>query len=157
MLMRGIFGDWSLEGIIGAHSGGALNVVTGRDAVGNGRPDGQRPDAVPGVSPYLHGPNRLQFLNPAAFDTATVLAEKQFGNLGYDAVSGPGGFTWDAGVHKDWKIHESQAITFRFEMFNMMNHVVMGNPNTTTTSPTFGRITNGSSGRQLQFALRYSF
>jgi len=156
-LMRGILGNWSLEGIIGAHSGGALNVVTGRDAVGNGRSAGQRPDAVPGVSPYLHGSNRLQYLNPAAFDTATPLAEKRFGNLGYDTISGPGGFTWDAGVHKSWKIHENQALTFRFEMFNMMNHVVLGNPNTTTTSPTFGRITSGSSGRELQFALRYGF
>lgn len=157
MLMRSILGNWAMEGIIGAHSGGALNVVTGRDAVGNGRPDGQRPDAVQGVSPYLQGPNRLQFLNPAAFNTATPLAEKRFGNLGYDTISGPGGFTWDAGVHKGWQIHENQALTFRFEMFNMMNHVVLGNPNTTTTSPTFGRITNGSSGRELQFALRYSF
>lgn len=157
LLMRGILGNWSLEGILGAHSGGALNVVTGRDAVGNGRPDGQRPDTVPGISPYLHGSNRLQFLNPAAFDTTTVLAQKRFGNLGYDTVSGPGGFTWDTGVHKTWKIYENHALTFRFEMFNMMNHVVFGNPNTTTTSPTFGRITSGSSGRQLQFALRYSF
>jgi len=157
MLARGILGNWSLEGIVGASSGGSMNIVTGRDAVGNGQPSGQRPDSVPGVSPYLNGPNRLQYLNPAAFNTATPLAEKRFGTLGYDTIYGPGAFTWDAAVHKSWKVYEDQSLTFRFEMFNMLNHVVLNNPNGTTTSSTFGRITSGGNGRELQFALRYSF
>lgn len=156
-LARGLIGGWSLEGIIGASTGPALNIVTGEDAVGTGRSNGQRPDAVPGISAYANGANRLQFLNSAAFDTATPIAQKRYGNLGYDTVFGPGAFTWDASIHKTWKIHENQNLTFRFEMFNMLNHVVLGSPDTTTTSPTFGQITTGSDGRELQFALRYTF
>lgn len=156
-LARGILGGWSLQGIIGASTGPALNVITGVDQVGIGYCCNERPDAVPGVSPYEHGTNRLQFLNPAAFNTATVVADKSYGNVGYDSVIGPGAFTWDASLHKTWKIHETQELTFRFEMFNFLNHVVLGSPDTTTTDSTFGLITSGSAPRELQFALRYSF
>ena len=154
---RAILGNWSFVGILGASSGQALNVVTGVDSVGVGYTAGQRPDGVQGVSPYLNSSNPVVFLNPAAYDSATPKAQKRFGNLGYDTVRGPGAFTWDASLHKSWKIYENHELTFRCEAFNLLNHVVLGNPNTSTSSSTFGLITSGSDGRAFQFALRYGF
>jgi hypothetical protein len=154
---RGLLANWSLVGIVGASSGPALNVVTGTDQVGVGYSAGQRPDPVAGVSPYLNSSNPRLFLNPAAFDSATPKAQKRFGYLGFDTVRGPGAFTWDASVHKSWKIRENQELTFRLEMFNWLNHPVLGNPGTSTSSSTFGQINGSGSGRQLQLALRYSF
>jgi hypothetical protein len=159
-LARGILGGWSLTGIFTAFSGQSIGVGTGLDQVGYGIASG-RPDVVPGVSPYEHTANRLQFLNPAAFDTATPVAQERFGNAGYDSLYGPGGFGFDAGIHKSWKIYENQELTFRFEMFNALNHedfnVPWGSTNLSTTSGAFGLLQSGTPGRELQFALRYSF
>ena len=160
-LARGILGGWSLTGIFSAFSGPSLNIVTGLDQVGNGNGFADRPDVVPGVSPYAHTADRLQFLNPAAFDTATPVAQHRFGNCSYDSVYGPGGYTFDAGIRKSWKIREKHELGFRFEMFNALNHEVFqepwGSSNLTTTNGAFGLLQSGTPGRQLQFALRYSF
>jgi hypothetical protein len=158
---RAVLDGWSLAGIMGKASGGAQNIVTGRDAVGNGRPGGQRPDVVPGVSPYMSWPNPdLQFYNRAAWDAATTLREKRFGNAPYGPVHGPGSFTWDMGIRKSWQLHENHQLAFRLEMFNWLNHVVFSLPGgyqASLANATFGRITSGSNGREMQVALRYSF
>ena len=99
----------------------------------------------------------LQYLNRAAFDAATPLAQKRFGNLGYNAVIGPSQFTWDLGLHKSFLIHEQNRLTFRFEAFNWLNHPVFTLTNLSLSSATFGQITTSGLGRSLQLALKYNF
>jgi len=86
-----------------------------------------------------------------------IISYVLFGNLGFNALRGPGGFTWDAALHKQFKVTEKHSITLRLEAFNLLNHVVFSNPTATVTSPQFGLITSGSSGRAFQLAAKYMF
>ena len=52
---------------------------------------------------------------------------------------------------------ERQRITLRLEVFNVLNHVTFGNPNTTLNNTLFGLITSAGSPRAFQVALKYVF
>jgi hypothetical protein len=155
VIANAIAGGWSLDGIMQKRSGLPVNVLAGLDLVRNQRPAGDRPNLVPGVDPYQA--QGLQWLNKAAFDSQTPYNQKVYGNLGFNAVRGPGGFTWDAALHKRFKVTERNSITLRLEAFNLLNHIVFSNPVASVTSPQFGLITSGSSGRAFQLAAKYMF
>lgn len=156
-LGRGVLGGWSLDGIMNIRSGYPLNVLAGKDLVRNQRVAEDRPDIVPGVDPYVRNTNSLVWLNPAAFNALAPYNAQRYGNLAYNALFGPGGFTYDAAVHKSFNLKEKAQLTFRAEAFNVFNHVVFSNPNNSVASPLFGQITSGSGGRTLQLALKLSF
>ena len=121
-------------------------------------PDGQRPDAVSGQSPYLANSDRLLLLNSRAYDFDIVRTQRRYGSLGYNTVRGPGAFTWDASVNKWFTIREGHRLNFRFEMFNWMNHTVLANPSTNGADPNFGRVTGVAvDPRNIQFGLKYLF
>jgi len=156
--LRGLTGGWTLRAIVGWRSGIPFNVTSGGDFVGNGRSGGQRPDAVAGVDPYLSVGPGLMYLNPAAFSTVAVKAQKRFGDLGFDALWGPSQFTMDTGLHKTFDITERQHLTFRLEAFNTLNHQPFGNPVAALNNVQFGLFTGTSvSPRTLQLALKYAF
>jgi hypothetical protein len=105
----------------------------------------------------VNGPDRLLMYNRAAFDVTGVIAERRFGNLGFNTLRTPGAFWSDIALHKVFSLTERHRLQFRFELFNWMNHVVLGGAITNLADVNFGRITSGSDGRSLQFALKYSF
>jgi hypothetical protein len=157
---KAILGDWTVQGILGWRSGLPFNVTAGRDLVGNQRVTGQRPDVMPGVAPYAEGSDPLVYLNKAAFDISGPLAQQRFGNLGYNALYGPSGFTFDAALHKAFVVRERHRITFRVEAFNVLNHKVLGNPTSNFSSSNFGRILSTDRAvlsRGIQLALKYTF
>jgi carboxypeptidase family protein/TonB-dependent receptor-like protein len=86
------------------------------------------------------------------------------GNLGRDAITGPGFLDTDFSVTKNTKITERFNLQFRSEMFDIFNHPNLGNPVLSITSTAFGHIQStrfpqgdfGSS-RQIQFALKLLF
>ena len=156
-LTKAAFGGWTLQGILTARSGLPVNILAGRELYPNGRQDGQRPDIVYGVDPYVRNINSLVWLNSAAFDSSTPAAQRRFGSLGYNVFRGPAGLTYDAALHKVFSLTEMHRITFRFEMFNALNHPVLGNPVNSVANPNFGRITGANDGRNIQFALKYQF
>jgi hypothetical protein len=156
-LGRQILGGWAFQGILSWRSGLPIDVIAGRDLIGSGRSDANRPDLVTGVDPYLKNSDALTWLNPAAFDVATPTAQKRFGSVGYNAFRGPSGFTYDAALHKTFAITEGQRLNFRFELFNALNHKVLGNPVSNRGNANFGKIQSASGGRNIQFALKYQF
>ncbi len=61
-------------------------------------------------------------------------------------------------LQKSFFFTERVKMDFRWEMFNLLNRVVFGAPNSNITSGTFGRITNQfNSPRQMQFGLKVTF
>jgi hypothetical protein len=103
-----------------------------------------------------------QYLNPAA------LAENgtgTFGDLGRNAVDGPGTLEFDASASRIFSITERWKLEARAEGFNVINHTNFGTPTLGLNSSTFGRITSTQStgpgqlgtNRILQFALKLHF
>lgn len=157
---RQALGGWSFQGVVTMLGGQALNVLANKDLVRNGYTSGTRPDHVPNTSFYGSGDNGSGYpiwLNNAAFDVNTPYNAQRYGNLGFDAVRGPGYVNVDGSVIKHFPINETQRIEFRLEMFNILNHANLNNPNTTFGNPNFGLVTTRSDSRKIQLGLRYTF
>jgi outer membrane receptor protein involved in Fe transport len=80
-----------------------------------------------------------------------------FGNLGRNAIRGPGINNWDLSVIKRTKITESKIIEFRAEFFNVFNHAQFLNPDPTGGAATFGQVTSTRGPRLGQLALKFLF
>ena len=53
---------------------------------------------------------------------------------------------------------QKTRLEFRFEVFNIFNRTIWGNPDSTITSANFGRVTTlNNSPRQMQLGLRWEF
>ena len=204
-LASAIAGGWQLSGVFNVRSGLPVNVFVVRPDVVNVDPSGRitstsgvpaggasavintpgggasratrRPNLVPGVNPYLKDRNTLQWLNPAAFTTP---APGEYGNLGRNALRGPGFSQFDLALSKRTAFGERQSLEFRADFYNILNAVNFSNPPATlpnalpsvqpgqpfslSSAPGFGVITStvgrtvglGTS-RQIQLGLRYSF
>jgi hypothetical protein len=93
------------------------------------------------------------------------LPSNQYGDLGRNALVGPGAVNFDTSLFKDFSLTERQKVQFRAEFFNIFNHPQFSNPNAALNNvPFFGQTTSTVStiegfhtNRQIQFALRYSF
>ena len=62
----------------------------------------------------------------------------------------------DAVISKNWNVKEKVRIQYRFEVYNVFNHVRFGGPNTDPTSSSFGVVgkTQQNNARLVQMALK---
>ncbi|HUE52936.1 MAG TPA: TonB-dependent receptor [Terriglobales bacterium] len=84
------------------------------------------------------------------------------GNIQRNSFVGPRAFTSDLSIVKKIPVFERLNVQFRTDVFNLFNHPVYSNPNTTIdgTGTNDGKITSLQFGypmRQIQFALRFDF
>ncbi|MCX6596081.1 MAG: hypothetical protein NTV70_06915 [Acidobacteria bacterium] len=137
----------------------------------------RRPDLVPGVNPFIRDTNNMQWLNPAAF---AIPAAGSYGNLGRNALRGPGMYQLDFNVSRRMPMGESRALEFRCDFYNLLNHTNFASPPATlpnalpalqpgmpfsaATAPGFGVITSTigrniglGTARQIDLSLRFSF
>jgi hypothetical protein len=83
-----------------------------------------------------------------------------FGTVARNSFFGPGFFSFDAALSKNFKITERIGGQFRAELHNAFNHVNLGQPNATVDAPTAGQITGLAALAQMrkwQFGLRLNF
>jgi len=156
----GVFGKqvlsgWQVNGITDIRSGSPFNVTSNVDSNFDGNST-DRPDLVD--NPRLDtGRSRQELLsryfNTAAFRSAVGL----YGTAGRNLVYGPGAVNWDFAAFKNFAISETKRVQFRAEFFNWFNEVNLGTPNTTFTSPSFGKILSAGSPRIVQFGLKLLF
>jgi hypothetical protein len=156
-LGKGLLSGWNIQAIQSERSGLPLNVLAGVDEAGISTAGYQRPDVVPGVAQYVRNWSTLQWLNRAAFDTSTPLAQSRYGNLGFNALRGPSRFGLDFALHKTFAIREGHTLTIRAEAFNVLNHTIFNLPVNSVSNPLFGFITSAGDGRNVQLALKYQF
>jgi outer membrane receptor protein involved in Fe transport len=127
----------------------------------------QRPNVVPGQPFVLPNWNAMTgYLNPQAF---VQPANGTFGNLGRNAIYGPGFWNVDFSVTKNTNLTERLLLQLRFEFFNIFNHPQFSLPGNSFGSASFGQVTQtpdnaqgnpglgGGGPRVLQFAARFQF
>jgi outer membrane receptor protein involved in Fe transport len=169
---------WQLNTIVTAQSGRPIPIVNSSDnstilaneqfpffdAASNFH---QRPDIVPG-QPFIlpHWNPATGYLNPNAFMQP---AEGTFGNLGRNAIYGPGFWNADFSVTKNTDLTERLLFQVRFEFFNIFNHPQFSLPGNSFGSPSFGQVTStpdsaqgnpglgGGGPRVVQLAARFQF
>jgi hypothetical protein len=155
--VRMIAGGWQISGIVRAQSGQYLSVTTGVDSALTGMP-AQRPNQVlANPLPAVQSVNL--WINPAAFVSP---APGTYGNMGISNILGPGNIRIDMGLTRTFRVRENQSIQFRWEAFNLPNHLNPGNPVTATNNVNFGKILSPAAGslsdpRIMQAALKYVF
>lgn len=142
----------------------------------------RRPDVVAGVDPFITGADKRVYLNPAAF---SMPAPGRIGNLGRNALHGPGLSQFDLALHKRFAVTERTNIEFRGEIYNLFNRANFSNPPSTLNNAlgtganqiqpgqaftsasaggafgllnsTVDRTVGLGTGRQIQLSLRFNF
>ena len=158
---RAVINDWEIAPLFHITSGAPVNVQAGVD---NSLTDigEDRPNLVPGVSPYAKvnfrsatGEANREYLNPAAFAQVTAScpggsvngcsAVGTYGDIGRNAFRTPPFFQFDGQVSRIFPLHERLNLDLRLEAFNVLNHPDFGSPTATVSSSTFGQISSTAS------------
>jgi outer membrane receptor protein involved in Fe transport len=164
---------WQLSAVQSYHTGVPFSLGEGTQPYLNNNFDTPRPNVIAGCNVYANQTVH-QWYNPACF---TASAYGTLGDLGRNALVGPGLVETDVSVMKETRIGERMSIQFRADLFNLFNHPNFSYPVTSVFSAgsaatnyvstpvgTAGQITSlvGSGGlsnvaRQTQFSLKLSF
>lgn len=154
-VMRALFGGWETSAIWNWQSGFPLNIISNDDrsltAVGNDEADVLK---KPSYTSGALGSRIAQWFDTSAFASARL---GTFGNAGRNILVGPGTFNIDLSAHKVFVIRERLRLQYRAEFFNVLNHTLLNNPDTSVNDSTFGRITGARDPRILQMALKLIF
>jgi hypothetical protein len=181
---RGAVNGWELSGITMYQTGdpiqpltnGNLN-VTWPSGVGSGSILGTQTNAETLMPTLVCNPagglKSGQYFNPSCFAATTTLGQN--GEIIWPNITGPGYFDTDLALYKNFHITERQALQFRVDAYNFINHP---NPDfsldTQDVDLSFANSTGGLSqtntnkeltgsplyttGRRImQFSVQYSF
>jgi len=157
-----IVNGWQLNGILNFATGTPFTVYDSANVSLQGSaPEitgfySSRPDLVSDPNQGSHTPD--QWVSASAFKRLDPNTQAgQFGNEGRNVVTGPGMFSMDLSMFKNFKIKESVTLQFRAECFNVTNHANFFLPENDIASPNFGRILQAGAPRLFQFALKLGF
>jgi hypothetical protein len=158
--VRTIAGGWQIAGYVTAETGLPINLQLGGPGANNGLPTwngagpgGNRPNVNGAVAqPHTVG----AWFDKSAFSTPAL---GQYGNLGFDALTGPGRHNWNLSLFKNFVLSEKRGsrIEFRAEGFNIFNHTQFQNVSTTFTNSNFGEVTTAFNPRNFQLGAKAYF
>lgn len=161
-LERALVAGWQFSGVTTAYSGRPFTPIYGDNSSLNSTYSLR---AFQVGDPTANVPAGLDF-NPAAYltvaqvqDPTSGLAFKE-GNAGRNSLRGPGFFSADWELGKDFKVTERQTLHFAWQNFNAFNNVNRGLPVNDLTSSSVGQISSLETfaiPRTMQFSLKYSF
>jgi hypothetical protein len=168
-LLSKIIGGFQTSGVYTYYSGHPFTVNEGGTLAAALDAFGQA-TAVPNVvgNPVIVGNPNCWFyvsansactkLDPSGANAYQVTATGVVGDSGRNTLRGPHTNVFDFSLVRDFPIKESLKLQFRWEVFNLFNAVLFGQPNNNVTSGAAGQITTLSGDpRVMQFALRLSF
>jgi len=164
-LMKSTIGGWQLSGIVTMESGAPINIIAGGQTVTSILPNlaNGNSDVRPNLSGKISYPHKVnQWFDPTAFATP---AAGTWGNLGHDALRGPGRDNWNLALFKSFLLSESRGsrLEFRAESFNTWNHtqfvgnVQQGGISTKLGASNFGAVTSAYDPRVFQLGLKLYF
>lgn len=164
-LLGQLFGYWTVGGVATFNTGAPYTVTNGSDRNGDGQTGPDRPDIGNPKAP-INSRAIITSLTtcPSGFfnpDTSACTSSDQVfwvqgsGNatastVGRNTLFGPGVVNWDVSVAKGFRFSERFRLDYRLDMFNVLNHVNLGD-----TPAGFGLATvNGTgAGSFLDFGL----
>ncbi len=145
------FGGWQLSGVTTVQSGRPLNIGIPGDRAGIGQ-GGQRPSLI---GDWTTGAGiATRWFNPSAFDNPAL---GTFGNLGRNALTGPGTHNWDISAQKLFRFTERMNLEFRVEAYNAPHHFSYFGVATQVGASNFGQVTSATDPRTFQLGLRLAF
>ena len=162
-MLKTTLGGWQLSGIVTANSGAPLNLgVTGSNVASVIQNSGNRPNLNGSIT---YPKTVSSWFNPAVFSVPTGVGTDIYGNLGFNALRGPGRQNWNLSLFKSFLINESRGSRFelRADAFNTWNHTQFrGDVNTggislNTGAGNFGAITGAFDPREFQLGARLVF
>lgn len=156
-VLNAVLGGWEVSGIYSFVSGQPLTLMVPGATLGNGF----------NTHPNLVGdPSSGTCSNGAPVGTADCWFNDQafaappryaFGNAGVGVIEGPADHILDTTLMKNFGVGGGRLLQFRWEMFNALNHVNLGNPVTTIGLKTTGQILSAGTPREMQFGLKFIF
>ncbi|MDQ3799329.1 MAG: TonB-dependent receptor [Acidobacteriota bacterium] len=120
--------NWSLSGIFFARSGLPFDVKISEINRFGFFDANRRPDLIGGLPLYVAdaaSPTGYR-LNADAF--ARPASDTGQGNLGRNALVGPGAWQLDLGLKKKFRLTGKSDISFRWDVYNVFNHPNFNNP-----------------------------
>ncbi|HTP30551.1 MAG TPA: carboxypeptidase-like regulatory domain-containing protein [Candidatus Acidoferrales bacterium] len=172
-VMKALLGGWELAPLFKVRSGQPLNVTTGTDnsrtALGTDRPVQVMADYRATNPTCSSNVICVQWINPAAF---TANAIGSYGDVGRNALRGPGFFGFDLQLSRTFQVRERLRLQVIANAFNILNHTNFvgafapaglaagssyGTVSTGLNSSTFGQVTGAYDPRIFQFAMKLSF
>jgi carboxypeptidase family protein len=160
-LMKSTLGGWQVSGIVTIESGLPVNIGISGGQGGNALPNAtNRPDLVGKISypqtVSTTGNQVIQYLDPSAFALPAIGA---FGNLGHNAVRGPGRDNWNLSLFKSFTFNEARGsrLELRLETFNTWNHTQFNGVSNNFGASNFGQFTSAFDPRILQLGGKVYF
>jgi Carboxypeptidase regulatory-like domain len=177
-VLRATVGGWALSGIVTAESGAPINLGTTGTAPlagsttdrstpaniipyeGTSTQQGDRPDLTGSIS---YPKTAAAWFSPSAFSApACTNGPDCYGNLGFDALRGPGRNDWSLALLKNFVISAERGsrIEFRAETFNTWNHTQFkgdinnGGISLNQGAGNFGAVTAAFDPREFQLGLK---
>jgi len=164
-----IFGGFETSGVYTYYSGHPFTVNLGGGFGTKLDPYGTA-TAVPNLvgTPHIVGSPDCWFyssanttcrrLAPGLGDAFQATAPGVVGDSGRNTLAGPDTNVFDASLMRNFSLTERMNLQFRWEVFNVANAVLFGQPQTNITTSAVGKITTLSGDpRVMQFALRLGF
>ncbi len=156
-MLKSTLGGWQISGIVTIESGLPINIGGGSgDVVGNGN----RPD-LNGKIAYMHKPvastdpfQHIQYYDTSVF---TASAPGTWGNLGHNALRGPGRDNWNISVFKTFAFTEASGFQLRLETFNTFNHTQFQNVDNGFNDSRWGQFTSAYPARIVQLGGKFYF
>ena len=158
-----LLNGWTITGFHRIQSGSPLIFTMGTDVAQNGilQPNGQYALLKPGMTAddvrrdHSSTADKIaMYFDTSAFVPLSEVPRGIYGNAGRGLIYGPGDVNTDLAVMRHFPLGAGVRLQLRGEFFNVFNQVNFGNPNTTLSSSTFGRITGAGAGRAVQLAAK---
>jgi hypothetical protein len=174
--MSGLLKNWEIAPLIQARTGQPLTITTGTDnsatGLGNDRPNQVLPNVMATTGCATQS-ICVQYLNNSkTAPTFVANTPGTYGDVGRNAVRGPGFFGLNVSLSRSFKFKERYSLQVRADAFNIINHTnyvgafapagqpagaTYGTLSTGLNSSNFGQITGAYDPRILQFALKLYF
>jgi len=155
--VKSVLGGWQVSGIVTIESGLPINVSGGSN---NNVGGGNRPN-VDGNIKYVHSvvPTTDPYKVIQYYDTSVFSdpGAGNWGNLGHNALRGPGRDNWNLSLFKTFAFAETAGLQLRFETFNTFNHTQFQNSDNSLGDGRFGQFTSAYPARIIQLGGKIFF